>query len=416
MKQLLSKLILLNFLCLSFTASFAKHIKGGWIFYQYLGPGTTDPSKLLYKVTVKVFRDCAIPEANQNDAVIGITIFSTATGVQLDDIDAPLVAIDTLNKVSYSACINTNPPVCYHILRYEQTMELAPISGGYTLSYQRCCRISGIINITSPSSDDGNTFTIRIPGNQINQSYPKNNSPVFAQNDTVLVCYNAHVSLDFSATDPDSDSLSYSFTPGITGGSVANPAQDPSFSPPFSSISYQSPYTSNDPFATGLQIDKNTGIITGFSPSAIGEYVVAVSVKEYRGGTFIAETRKELHVSVAACSFAEAILPNIQLLCNGFSATFENNSLSSNNHSYTWDFGVKGILSDTSHLPTPTFSYPDTGVFTIKLIVNKGEQCSDSSSSEIRVFPGLHAGFMQPAFAKMRRSSFLIPHMPVTAR
>lgn len=400
MKQSLLKFILFIFLCLSFNASFARHIKGGWIFYQYLGPGITDPSKLLYKVTVKVFRDCAIPDPNQNDTQIGITIFSTATGGQLNDIFAPLVAIDTLNKVSYSACINTNPPVCYHILRYEKTMELAPISGGYTLSYQRCCRTNGIINITAPSNQDGNTFTIRIPGNEINQNYPKNNSPVFAQNDTLLVCYKAQVLLDFSALDPDSDSLSYAFTPGITGGSATVPVQDPSLSPPFTAISYQAPYSANDPFGTGLKIDKNTGIISGFSPASTGEYVVAVSVKEYRGGTFIAETRKELHVSVVSCSFAEAILPNIQLLCNGFSTTFENNSLSSNNRSYTWDFGVKGITSDTSHLPTPTYSYPDTGVFTIKLIVNKGEQCSDSTTSVIHVYPGLHAGFYTTGICK----------------
>ena len=41
------------------------------------------------------------------------------------------------------------------------------IAGGYTIAYQRCCRISGIENISGNSSDDGATYSCDIPGTDI---------------------------------------------------------------------------------------------------------------------------------------------------------------------------------------------------------------------------------------------------------
>jgi PKD repeat protein len=49
--------------------------------------------------------------------------------------------------------------------------------------------------------------------------------------------------------------------------------------------------------------------------------------------------------------------------------------------------------NDTSHLPTPSYTYADTGVYKIKLIINKGEQCTDSAEGLVKVFPGFNPGF-----------------------
>ncbi|MBK9299726.1 MAG: hypothetical protein IPN14_03675 [Bacteroidetes bacterium] len=45
---------------------------------------------------------------------------------------------------------------------------------------------------------------------------------------------------------------------------------------------------------------------------------------------------------------------------------------------YLWDFGIPGISTDTSSLFEPNFTYPDTGTYFVKLIVNKGTTCPDS--------------------------------------
>lgn len=373
--------------------TFGRHIKGGWMYYEYLGQSPVDPSKARYNIVLKVYRDCSPPSQGQNDAVAPITVFKNNIPIVVTTLQAPQTRIYTLDKHSFSTCIQPIPSVCYVVLEYQTTVDLDTAGSGYTLSYQRCCRIDGIINVQPPSNVDGNTYTITIPGSVGNVDNYKNSSPQFAEKDTAVVCFNSPITLDYSAVDPDEDSLVYLLAPAIVGATAASPAPTQADPPPYVSISYQAPFSFADPFATGIKINSKTGIITGNSPSTTGEYVLAVIIKEYRKGVFIAETRKELHVLVNACSLVAAQLPLQQITCNGFDMTFENQSLSPAIHSYFWDFGVKSLANDTSILPQPTYSYPDTGVFTAKLIVNKGEECTDSATTEVRVFPGFFPDF-----------------------
>ena len=37
---------------------YANHTKGGWMYYEYLGPGIADPSKLRYKIGLNLYIDC----------------------------------------------------------------------------------------------------------------------------------------------------------------------------------------------------------------------------------------------------------------------------------------------------------------------------------------------------------------------
>ena len=61
--------------------------------------------------------------------------------------------------------------------------------------------------------------------------------------------------------------------------------------------------------------------------------------------------------------------------------------------SYHWDFGVPGTDADTSDDFEPTFTYPDTGVYTVKLIVNPRSTCPDSISRLVKVYPVFYAAF-----------------------
>ena len=372
----------------------ARHIKGGWIYYEYLGQGTSNPNNLRYKVVIKVYRDCSPPSNNQNDAAINVTVFATSSGQSISSFSAPMSQQYTLNKSSFNQCINPVPTVCYVVLEYTGYVELPPMTGGYTLSFQRCCRINGIVNIAGASNQMGNTYTIQIPGNQSLSNAPANNSPIFAEKDTAVVCYNSTIEFDYSATDVDGDSLVYAFSNALEGSGAGNPNPGQASSPPYSSLPYQSPFTAKDPFATGLVINPRTGLITGRSPNQTGEYVLAVSVREYRNGIFIAETRKELHVNVANCSLAAAVLPPSIMSCDDFTVQFENGSTSPAILSYNWDFGVATRSDDVSTAPNPTYTYPDTGIYIAKLVINRGQACSDSATTQVKVFPGFNAGFM----------------------
>ena len=61
--------------------------------------------------------------------------------------------------------------------------------------------------------------------------------------------------------------------------------------------------------------------------------------------------------------------------------------------SYSWDFGVTNLTTDTSSQPTPTYIYPDTGVYLLKLKVATSGGCIDSAKAPVKVYPGFTPGF-----------------------
>ncbi|MEI9911770.1 MAG: PKD domain-containing protein [Bacteroidota bacterium] len=72
--------------------------------------------------------------------------------------------------------------------------------------------------------------------------------------------------------------------------------------------------------------------------------------------------------------------------CDGFNVQFFHNSTGAN--SIFWDLGDLATLADTSHLDNPTYTYADTGTYIIKLVINRGTGCADSTYRAIGVFPG----------------------------
>jgi gliding motility-associated-like protein len=388
------------FFCLLFATIqvHANHLKGGWIQYEYLGPGSTANSSS-YSITIKQYLDCGSTAA-QRDAQVYLGIFDGNTNLQFGaTIAIPLSGTDHPNKTSFSTCLN-NPPigkVCYFIDRYTTTVDLPNNVGGYTLSVQRCCRISNIVNVGGNSSTIGVSYSNKIPGTINGVDYSKNSSPVFAQKDTVIVCFKTPFVFDFSATDKDADSLSYEFCDGIIGGnSSAGGAQpNPPAGPPYSSVPYAIGYSGTTPMGSNVSINSLTGLISGTAPSVSGDYIVAVWVKEYKNGVLIGTTRKEIHITVADCSLSAAALKPSYITCNGFTMNFQNESLNSNVSNYQWDFGeTKFPATNVSIAATPTHTYSDTGVYQMKLVVTSSGGCKDSASAEVRVFPGFVPNFI----------------------
>jgi gliding motility-associated-like protein len=397
----MKKHFFLIFFLISYLASYADHIKGGWMYYEYVGK-SPDGTKLEYKVTVKVYRNCenSDPNSNQNDKSIFITVYNSASKQQVANVTAQRVAFYPLKKTTPNPCMNNPPAVCYYILQYEAVVDLAPDAAGYTLSFQRCCRVVGIQNLQSPSNNYGNTYTTTIPGTASDASFAQNSTPKFAEKDTAIVCYNSPFTLDYSATDADGDSLVYSLCPALHGGyndpSGAGAAPNPATPPPYSSVGYKSPYTAVDPFGTGASINSLTGIISGTAPSVAGaEYVISVCVDEFRKGIRLGTTHKELHVVVGNCTLSGAELkqPGYQL-CDSATFTFQNLSPASNITSYAWSFGdPKSGASNTSTASAATHKFSDTGIYVIKLKVQNSSGCVDSTTSAASVYPGFKPNF-----------------------
>jgi gliding motility-associated-like protein len=399
----MKKLILVLLILCSTKALLANHLKGGWIFYEYLQPGSS-PNTSQYRITVNQYLDCNSTQ-QQIDQNVFLGIYNLDNNTLFTTLSVNRTATDIDRKGTYSPCINPVPTICYRIDKFATVIDLPNNTNGYTLIVQRCCRIAGIVNVSN-SSTVGVSYTNTIPGMVNGQPYYNNNSPVFAQKDTAVVCYNSPFTFDFSATDVDNDSLVYSFTEGIIGGGQAGNQSKPNppSGPPYGGVPYSGGFAGTSPMGPNVFIDRTSGIISGKAPSQTGDYVVAVEVEEYRNGVRIGITRKEIHITVANCSLAAAQLDAQYISCNSFTNTFFNQSTNTSIMSYLWDFGTGNVL-DTSHQPSPTFTYQDTGLYTIKLKVVANGGCTDSTQALVRVFPGFVPDF------KINGSCFQNPYL-----
>lgn len=371
------------------SVSFANHTKGGWMYYEYLGPGAAaNTSK--YQITLKLYTECNL-NPGQTDAAVPFTFFNGFNNNMLFNISVPVISDVNTNNCTSSQChpcINNIPAICYKIRTYQTIVELANTSSGYTIAYQRCCRIGGIQNIQPLSNVVGETWTVNIPGILV-AGAETNSSAIFSQNDTAIICQGNLFTFDFSATDINDDSLVYAFTPAYTGATSSIPAPGTASRPPYSSVPYASGFSGTQPLGSGVTINPNTGIVTGIAP-ALGVYVITATVYEYKRGTNIkiSEVRKSLHIEVANCSLTNAELDPDYTSCDGFTLTFQNHN-NANIQTFEWDFG-DGI---TSTQPAPTHTYADTGVYTLKLTVNRGLPCADSTTALVKVYPGFFPDF-----------------------
>ncbi|HNR15897.1 MAG TPA: PKD domain-containing protein [Chitinophagaceae bacterium] len=372
---------------------YAAHIKGGYFSYEYLGPGSG--TNLRYRITLTVYMICN-PSTGQVSNPINFSIFNAGNNQFIQNVSVSLTNQFNLNKSADEPCISGDQQGCYYtIVVYDlPVVELPSTPDGYIVAYQRCCRIMGINNVTG-SGSVGNTFSINIPGTLTGQNAQTNSSPSFLVNDTAVVCGNSFFQYSFQASDINGDSLSYEFCSAYLGGDAGpNAAPVTAANPPYISVPYEAPFSGSQPMGPGVTIDPRTGLISGIAPSQLGEYVVCVCVNEYRNGVLIGRTRKELHIRVGDCVPIEATLNPQYITCDGFTMSFANNTPSTDINSYFWDFGVLTATNDTSNVNTPTYTYADTGTYIIKLVTNRNQQCSDSTTAIVKVYPGFFPGFI----------------------
>lgn len=339
------------------------------------------------------------PSAGQLTNPINFTIFQKGSNSVVATPPVFITQNYNLSKLRDEPCISLDQRGCYYtVVVYElNNYELAPSANGYTISYQRCCRIANMQNVLN-SANVGNTYSISIPGtSSIVPEANKNSSPDFPVNDTGFVCGGTYFSYPFSATDKDGDVLSYSICSAYEGGTTGMPSPNPAAAPPYSFVDYVSPYSGSGPMGPSVTIDASTGLISGVAPmpnSSGGEFVITVCVTETRSGEYLGETRKELHIQVKDCAPVAAKLAPKPTTCDGFSVNFSNSALNPSDILYSWDFGNPLSGSNNgSDLPNPVHNFTDTGVYKVKLTVSLGGFCSNADSIFVKVYPGFFPAF-----------------------
>lgn len=374
LKTMKRLLLLFSAMIVFFPRAEASHIVGGDISYQHI-EGTT------YEVLVRVYRDCFYGDPNaQFDDPASVGIFDQNNNL-IQDLRIPVMTDDTLQAVFANPCLFVPDDVCVHTTEYRDTVTLAPLAAGdmYTFVYQRCCRNGTITNIVFPETT-GATYLVRMTAESMALD---NSTPDFGQPAPIFICLGEPIDYDHSALDVDGDSLVYSFCTPRTGASFSVPRPQPPMEPPYDPIVFADGYDLNTLLgntSNPMSIDSETGFITGI-PEIQGQFVVGVCVEEYRNGELLTTKRRDFQYNVGECLQVQSIAAAPEAQCDNLTVSFENNS--SQAEEFLWQFNYPDDLSATSTEVSPSFTYPDTGTYTIRLIAEPNKPCSDTTEFEV---------------------------------
>lgn len=391
----------------------AKHIVGGEITYECLGNVGANSKK--YEVTVTIYRDALSGGAefdskDPTSRVFGMTVFLGSrifreVFIESSQLEISKIPIDDSNPcVLFPSNLEVERGV------YKTILELPISNEPYTISYQRCCRNEVISNIINPG-EAGATYTVDIPPTAQRSC---NSSPVFKNLAPLVICEDFTFEFDHSATDKDGDDLVYTFeTPYFGGGNnTRDPmatygvSPQPEAPPPYAGVNFVNGFTdqtaiSSDPPIT---IDRNTGKLV-VKPTALGIYVICVTVSEYRNGELIGKVRRDFQFNVVSCKpriesklVSDAnqsdVFNNFHLYCGDTIANLNILSAPLNLvQGYSWD--IQGALNKDSlgGIPIINARFPGFGTYKGVVTVNPGLECLQEIPFTLKLVAGIEADF-----------------------
>lgn len=406
----------------------ASHIIGGEVTYECLGNGQ-------YLIEFHLYRDCATGNSGFDNLGILTYFICDANGTCADNktqADGTVLSVRAREIRPISPpdleCLVAPVDACVEEAIYAFEIDnFNPISdSSYVIVFQRCCRNETLLNIEDPEFS-GSTYVIEInPPSQASC----NSSPVFNNFPPTVICNNEPINFDHSASDPDGDSLVYSFCSPLLGGGVGGSVQyDPTGDPNACDGAGPEPactnleeevvfigptYSATTPMAGNpvVSIDPVTGLITGI-PNIQGQFVVGVCVEEYRDGQLMGSIQRDFQFNVAACiqnitaqiqsdEIRENIGPNGNVISRDFISTFcGQETITFINESFErsfindilWEFD-EGIILNDSWDAEVMFLGP--GDYAGKLYLNPNSpQCIDSATIFVKILPDITADFSQ---------------------
>lgn len=191
---------------------------------------------------------------------------------------------------------------------------MTPMMGGYDATIGYCCwdLNPNMVNIQGmrEGKKQGTSINLHIP--EI-ASTDSNSSPIFLSTPVLATCVNQLVSFYTSAFDKDQDSLAYAFCSiddYKADNNFENPAAPiiqpekffnitfPGARPPFKQVVYTNGFDFSKPMKDKqMIIDSHTGMIT-IKPETVGDYLIGISVKEYRKGKLLGTYKRVFKIKV----------------------------------------------------------------------------------------------------------------------
>jgi len=287
------------------TRSLGGHVSGGDITYRFSADSVCE-------LEVRFYRDCrGVPLGNPSSQ----TRLRCLTGSKLQGLTLTLVSIKEVTWKCSSAkpicdpknTFGTGDGIEEHL--YKTTIDFRSATfksfiscGDVIVETGICCRTSAIN--TGPS---GNFYTyLKLDLDHL----IKSDGPKFNSVPRVNVCCNIATYMDFSAKDPDGDSLSYKLTSPLTGygNSVSYSGK----------YSFKNPVDCYDPTGKGIVNPNYSPPIGFYLDSETGENIftpvkcdnfssMAVSVEEWRprasssGYDLVSVTHRDINLVVSKC-------------------------------------------------------------------------------------------------------------------
>ncbi|MCP4124821.1 MAG: PKD domain-containing protein [Bacteroidetes bacterium] len=422
-------LVLLGWFCLE---SEAAHLVGGDLSFSCQGNDR-------YNFTLTVYRDRQSSTGATHDQPAYIFIYNLDNGQLFSSHSANFGSTPIVSNNDLGDCLSippsSQPSIDFASYRFTN-INLPLNTRGYQVLYQRCCRSTDAANLQDNSDGygQGSTYEVIITPNVMADCGSAATTPEFEFEDPPPTqwCAGQVVTNDQSVNPAiltHVDSVVYSLCAPYEGGSgtdCINPTPaafggtgncfdfSTFCSQPcsFSSVSYMPGYSSQAPFGLGsnVTIDPSTGILS-VEPDFLGTFVVGICATAYLNGQAWTKISRDYSYKVFDCDREGASPPEavdgglldpvivngigeieaVYLICSEFTVEFDQSSPNPLNH--WWDFGVRGVDNDTSILPFPTYTFPDTGTYLITYVVNRNEPCVDTAYGIVKIFPRLVPSF-----------------------
>ena len=304
-------ILLIIFVNFYLPPTLASHLIGGSMTYKYLGKSSTT-GLYNYFIHIEMYRDCSTNSIPFSTSIVPGVYERTGTSdtpkvdyhnITGDSIDQNInkIAEFTVSPPAAAKTCAFAPNSCIREGIYEAIISLKASSYGYYLFFETCCR-NLMVNV--PGTGQGQNYFAIIPPTSI-----VNTTPTFNSVPSPYICVNDTVSLLYSATEPDGDSLVYKLAQPYGGGNSGGgtptaPQYWPRNTYPYTMpvIPYSSGYSFVNPFGSKgyVNLDKHTGILTMYATLA-GRYALAVDVYEFRKGKLISITRRDVQIIVIQC-------------------------------------------------------------------------------------------------------------------
>lgn len=279
---------------------YSSHISGGEISTHCI-------SSTQVEITVKLYWDCNAFAIMPSSIYLDLSSTCGAQTYMLPLINVNGTEVSNLcpKDLQNSSCNGGSLPGRKEYI-YQDVITVSAACGPYLASYYDCCR-DFTTNIANSNLSGFYLESIFSPSNS-----GCNQAPVFNNDPIPYFCVNQPASLNYTATEPDGDSLVYSFVDALDFGSP---------------LVYNSGYSGIEPIP-GITIDPQTAQID-FMPGSIGNFIVVVKVEEYdkKTGLLLSSIVRDIQFVIITCNNN---VPDI--LSSGFISNLSPNAILSGNN------------------------------------------------------------------------------------